>query len=524
MSIIKEYNIARDNADEPETLERASELTWSMVAEHLASYNRAHNNPHFTYINLSSMRCRQPFVFKDKDTLLTPLTIRTPLTTGNDGWESLTPHTRVELANPRGGQMTMRLLPPLIQSGARAGCVREEPIDDLIHSEAGINELTALLPDLPPSVFDAKAMRGFRPVHVRVSFEDTMATPIACSGKPVATINKWLKRYDLPPIDTERSNRWLADISTALAAREFTVEWIPDSIPISEVYSEWEGEDADNAPELGSCMSGNSSCFFELYDDLQQAGKLTMLLIKDRGLHCGRALVWRDNNELYLDRVYCVRMNSAFPQKALDAVHQFLKDEGIVKCVYSTDGFSMHLFHRRLSVHLPHGADRYESVPYADSLRYWYADRYLSSSSERGAFLMAELNRTDGELEINEEEEEEEEEEEPSMVEDVDGDMIPEEEAVYLTVYNGYVRLCDTTVTYWHGRVHDDDVVYVSPLFYAHGCRSAYGESTVQTYDGHCILDAHAAFVGDRRYHRDEVRVDPATGCNVLITDANTEA
>lgn len=519
MSIIKEYNTAKESTDEPESLERASEITWGMVVEHLSSYNRAHNNPCYTYINLSSMLRRQPFVFKDKDTLLTPLTVRTSLSSGNDGWEPVTPHTLVELVNPRGGQMTMRLLPPLIQSGARAGCVREEPLEDLIRSEAGVNELTALLPDLPPSIFDAKAMRGFRPVHVRVSDEDTMmATPIACSGKPVATINKWLKRYGLPPIDTERSNRWLADISTALASREFTVEWIPEYVPISEVYSEWEGEDASEAPELGSCMSGNSSSFFDLYDDLQRAGKLTMMLIKDRGLHCGRALVWRDNNELYLDRVYCIRLNSAFPQKAIDAVHQFLKDEGIEKCVYSTDGFSMHLTHRRLSVRLPHCADRYESVPYVDSLRYWYNDGYLSSSSERGAFLMAELNRTDGELEINEEEEE------PSEVEDINGDLIPEDEAVYLTVYNGYVRLRDTTATYWHGRVHDDDVVYVSPLFYADGCRSAYGESVVQTYTGHNIIDTHAAFVGDRRYHMDEVRVDPETGCNVLITDADTEA
>ena len=108
MSIIKEYNNAQANADEPSALERASELTWTMVVEHLISYNRAHNIPHYTYINLSSMLRRQPFVFKDKDTLLTPLTIRTPLITGNDGWESLTPHTLVELANPRGGQMTMR--------------------------------------------------------------------------------------------------------------------------------------------------------------------------------------------------------------------------------------------------------------------------------------------------------------------------------------------------------------------------------------------------------------------------------
>lgn len=518
MSIIKEYNIARANADEPEAIDRASELTWNMLVEHLMAHNRATNSPHYTYINLSSMLRRQPFVFKDKDTLLTPLTARTPLTTGNDGWEGLTPHTLVELANPRGGQMTMRLLPPFKQGGERAGCIREEPLEDLILSEAGINELTALLPDLPPSVFDAKAMRGFRPVHVRVSYEDTMATPIACSGKPVATINKWLKRYDLPPIDTERSNRWLADISTALAAREFTVEWIPEYVPISEVYSEWEGDEAEGSPELGSCMSGISSTFFELYDDLQRAGKLTMLLIKDRGLHCGRALVWRDNNELYLDRVYCIRMNSAFPQKAIDAVRQFLGDEGIEKCVYSTDGFSMHLSHRRLSVRVPYCTDRYDSVPYVDSLRYWYADGYLSSSSDRGAFLRAELNRTDGELEINEEEEE------PSEVEDLNGDMIPEDEAIYLTVYNGYVRLYETTVTYWHGRVHDDDVVYVSPLFYADGCRSAYGASTVQTYDGHCIIDTHAAYVGERCYHRDEVRVDPATGCNVLITDANTEA
>lgn len=516
MSIITEYNNAKGSTDEPEAIEQASMLTWEMVNDHLGQHIT--DKSRYVYTNLTQVARRQPFVFKDKDTLFAPLTVRTTPDSSSDGWEALTPHTQLELTNPRGGEMTMRLLPPIVQSGPHAGCVKREPIDDLIHSEAGIKELTACLPDLPPSVFDAKVMRGFRPAYVRVSYNDMMATPIACSGKPVATINKWLKRYDLPPIDTERSNRWLADISTALAAREFTVEWIPEGVKISEVYSEWEGEDADNAPELGSCMSGNNSDYFELYDDLQGAGKLTMMLIKDRGRHCGRALVWRDCNQLYLDRVYCIRINSAFPQKAVEAVHRFIGDEGIEKCVYSTDKFSMHLTSCFLSVRLPYGSENYECVPYVDSMRFWYDDGYLSSSSQRSSRLRAELNRTDGELDYQDDEFDE-----PSQVEDIHGDWVDENDAIYLTRYEGYVRTEHTTRTYWSGLIDDDDVVYLSDTFYGAGERTAHADDTIMTANDERIAGSHACLVGDRWYHQSQVILNPTTGSWELLGEANTD-
>lgn len=519
MNIINEYEQAKRNAEEEEAIDMASEATWKMLANHLMQHQTRERISRSAYINIHTMARRQPFVFKDKDTLLTPFSVRVDRGLTSDGWEAVTAHTAIKLAHPRGGEMMVRLLPPVEQSGPAAGCLKHVNLDPMLNDEEGVKQLAALLPDLPPSIFDTKTMRGFRPVEAYVDHSSTLPVPVACSGRPVATINKWLKRYDLPPIDTETTNRWLAQVSTILSSKQYTVEWIPKGISISEVYSAWEGDEDEDHPELGSCMSGQDDTYFEMYDDLQRDGVLTMMLIKVNGRHCGRALVWIDGGQYYLDRVYCVRVNSAFPERAVSAVKDFLAQEKVEKCVYHTDRFSANLSHRVLSVCCA-TLDNYNCVPYVDSLRFWYSDGILSSRSDRSCHMLAELTNTDGSLNIHEEEEE-------ITVRDIFDEDIPEDDATYLPYYSGYIRSCDVCYTTYDGGIHDDHVYYLDRAFYLGGA-TCHRDNAVETYANLWIYEDHAVTLDDGRIaHESETYTDDDDKVRLLSekdADASAEA
>lgn len=512
MNIIEEYENAKRNAEDEEAITQASEVTWDMLNNHLARHNRSTKPELSTYCHVHALARKQPFVFKNKDTLLAPFTVRTTVDAecNNDGWQPITPITFIRLAHPRGGDMTLRLMPPIEPTGDRAGSVKQGvDLGSLISSEEGLKQLTTMLPDLPPSVFDSKTMRGFRPVEATLQYPSySHHIPVACAGRPVATINKWLKRYELPPLDTATTNLWLSQIDSILAVKQYTAEWIPDGTCISEVYSDWE---ADEEIDLGSCMSGKDYTYFALYDDLQRAGRLSMMLIKINGAHCGRALVWHDNGQYYLDRVYCVRINSCHPQKAIDAVRQFLRDENIVKCVYHTDGFANDLSHRLLSIPTPSTLCVYDNVPYIDSLRHWYVDGMLSNRDDRPCHKLSELDNTDGSLNVEEPE---------RMVEDIFGEEIEESQAVYVFYYDGYVRSGDTTLSTRDGRIHDDHLVYLSPLHYTR--ESCHMDNAIMTADEQMVLVDDSVTLADGRvFHHSLTRTEDN---EIVLICGNTEA
>ena len=341
-------------------------------------------------------------------------------------------------------------------------------------------------------------------------------------GRPIATINTLLKGYGLPLLDTLAGNEMLAKISTYLNGERVVVSWLDD--PISELYSNETGRQT-----YPSCMKGCDANYFELYDDLQSAGRLRMLLVHkssntDSGDHIGRALVWCGQNpdDLYLDRIYCpTSPTSSDPRPDIvEAIANFCKAEGIAKAVFDqTSRLIPALSLTALRVRCNNY--EYDAYPYVDSLRYLYHDGWISTSSARGEYHLI-LNQTDGRHEDQDEQED--------LVVCACGNQYPESETRYSDArrehyHEDEVSWVDTANSF----IPDDDIVRINRTAYdrerddvveLHDGDYALYEDVVELHDGSYALIDDTNELHDGSYALTSDTVLLHDGAYALLEDA----
>ena len=301
-------------------------------------------------------------------------------------------------------------------------------------------------------------------------------------GRPIATINTLLKSYGLPLLDTMAGNEMLAKISTYLNGERVVVSWLDE--PISGLYSQ---EETGRQQDFTSCMTGCDAHYFELYDDLQRAGHLRMLLVHkasntDSGDHIGRALVWCGQNpdDLYLDRIYCPRSSTSSDPRPdiVEAIANFCKAEGIVKAVFEqTSRLIPALTLATLRVRCNNY--EYDAYPYVDSLRYLYRDGWISTSSARGEYHRV-LNQTDGRYEGQDEQED--------LVLCACGNQYPESETRYSDARDGHYHEDEVSwVCTSNSYIPCDDIVHINRTDY-----DRERDNVVELHDGDYALERDA--------------------------------
>jgi hypothetical protein len=344
-------------------------------------------------------------------------------------------------------------------------------------------------------------------------------------GRPVATINTMLKGFGLPQLDTLAGNDMLAKVAAAVNDERAVVSWL--EAPISELYS----NESSSYQRFTSCMKGESPETFEIYDELQEAGRLRMLLVHkasrpESGTHIGRALVWVGANpdDSYIDRIYCESAaNSSDPNPMVaQAISDFCKAEGIGKTVYEqTARVIPFLTHTTLRVKSNFYFDRY---PYVDSLRYLYDDGWLSTSSSRGYDCRI-LNQTDGMYEGQGQDDEDD------LILCACGSYYPEDETRYSnsrgeTYHNDDVSWVSTS----DGFIPDDDIVSINGTDYdrerddvveLHDGDYALHDDAIELHDGDYALIEDAVLLHDGAYALERDAVELPDGYFVLRVDAH---
>ena len=280
-------------------------------------------------------------------------------------------------------------------------------------------------------LFSTNGLRVRRSYTAGVSSTDRIATWCA-HGRPVATLNKWLKRFAVPPLDTTQGNALLAQIDDVLQEQRAQCAWAEGGI--GRFYS------THASVPYSSCMAGADEDWFELYDHMQSRGQLKLLELTRDGQHIGRALVWFGSNpdDLYLDRVYAPPYRDSFEPDVVQAINEFCAAEGIQKTVYAqtaeriglqyVGGFTIEVGAR------PHDFSYY---PYVDSLRYFGHDGRLRMQNSHSCIV---LDQTNGGP--NDED----------YVTLENGDRVPEDDARYSNLFGGLYHRDDCT---WSD-LHDD--------------------------------------------------------------------
>jgi hypothetical protein len=291
-------------------------------------------------------------------------------------------------------------------------------------------------------------------------------------------------------------------------------------------------------------MKGESSDYFEIYDELQTAGRLRMLLVRkasntDGGTHIGRALVWVGENpsDSYIDRIYCpTSPTSSDPHPmVIQAIADFCKAEGIEKTVFDqTARVIPWLTKTTLRVKCSFYFDHY---PYVDSLRYLYDDGWLSTSSSRG-YNCRILDQTDGRYNGEDEEDEE------NMIYCACGNYYPEDETRHSDSRDEHYHNDDVSwVQSSSDYIPDDDIININNEPYdrerddvvvlyngdyallddvveLHDGEYALTEDTVKLHDGDYALtkDTVELHNGDYAFHDDVVTL--SDGSFALAEDA----
>jgi|694.fasta_scaffold20824_7 hypothetical protein len=328
-------------------------------------------------------------------------------------------------------------------------------------------------------------------------------------GRPIATINAMLKGYGLPELDTLAGNDMLAKIAAAMDDERAVVSWLGD--PISELYC----NETSDYQKFTSCMKGSPSDYFEIYDELQDAGSLRMLLVHkasntDGGTHIGRALVWVGQNpdDSYIDRIYCASAASSSDPNPMvvQAIADFCKAEGITKTVFEqTARLIPWLTHATLRVKSNFYFDHY---PYVDSLRYLYDDGWLSTSSSRG-YECRTLDQTDGRYNGEDEDREEE-------IECACGGWYPESDTHYSSARGDYYHESDASwVATSHDYIPNDDIVTIGREEY--DCER---DDVIELHDGGYALIDDVVLLYDGNYALCDDAVELPDGDYVLREDA----
>lgn len=292
-------------------------------------------------------------------------------------------------------------------------------------------------------------------------------------ARPASAINTMLKRMGYEPLETADSNALLAKVDELLLRFVTSVEWL-DDLP-SRFYNQ------DSCCEYSSCMKGESTDYFELYDSFFNDKRLRLIGIFRGDTRVGRALVWTGENpaDLYLDRVYAPGNRSTFDPDIVKAVKEFCVAEGITKACFdqTAQWFGLTMVGKlKLRVPQGRGPDWFGRVPYVDSMRFFGHDGYLRNYEGRNIPHRT-MDNTNGHF---------------------SGDDSDGEEGVMVTGGPG------------EGDYHDEDeicwVERLSETWLREYC--AYSDhlddyipdsKSVETYDGHLIWkeDAVALFDGD---------------------------
>ena len=294
-------------------------------------------------------------------------------------------------------------------------------------------------------------------------------------GRPVAALNKWLKRFGVPALDTTQGNELLAAIDDVLQEQHAQCTWAEGRI--GRFYSSHTGV------PYSSCMAGADEDWFGLYDDMQSSGKLKLLEITRNNEHIGRALVWFGSNpdDKYLDRIYAPPYRDSFEPDVVKAIKEFCAAEGIQKTVYGQT-------EERIGLHYVAGFSiatgvcpyDYSHYPYVDSLRYFGYDGRLRTQNTHNCIV---LDQTNGGP--NNEDEDEDEDEDYVTLEN--GDRVPEEDAYYSNVFCEWYTRDDVTWSSLH-----DDWIPDNHLVELHDGTYTHDENPdiLQLHDGeHALTD-----------------------------------
>lgn len=295
--------------------------------------------------------------------------------------------------------------------------------------------------------------------------------------RPVSCIMQACDHLKIPKPDTKVTNDILADIEAVVKGYRYSCHFI--DCPISEIY------EAEPDDKFGSCMASSPASWFELYDRLQEAGKLGMIRILRGDVHAGRALVWYGSNpdDVYLDRIYTDTSCGVKVPAALAAIKEFCAEHDIAKCIHPNTPNDIGLEFRNLSMLVPFDVCDCEELPYVDSMRYYFSDgRLRNRDNASGAYVVAKMCNTDGTAEI----------EDGDYVTTSCGDRIREEDATYVERHGEYFHNCDCVNTHDDEYELRDDCTELTSDYYGHD---------VWAHDSRCTFIDDL----DESYHNDDI-------------------
>jgi hypothetical protein len=321
-------------------------------------------------------------------------------------------------------------------------------------------------------------------------------------GRIVSTLNAFLKRLALTPLDTPAGSALLASIDDLFIQNRVTVSWWEQSI--SYLYS-----GTDTAPYV-SCMKGRPEEWFALYDHMQRNGQLRMIVLERGGEHVGRALVWQGENpdDLYLDRIYAEDYRGGQAPDVITAIKEFCRDHGIRKAVFEQTSERIGLTHvngLRIKVAGGMGPDDFEYYPYVDSLRYFHYDGWLAMSSRSGVNQIC-LDDTDGGPNPG------------NYVTLANGDRVPEDDAVFSSITDESYYRHDATYSEYHDTyIPDEEVVTTVEGHVTYNDN----EDLTWLHDGECTLDSDYVELRNGEYAMEADAVELYDGSYVLDGDSD---
>ena len=384
-------------------------------------------------------------------------------------------HVHHEIVKLKSGTLSLDLnMPPVMESG-RLHDLHVYSLEGLV---AYANKAKIRLPFDP---LDSKSGIRFVTRDSFAVYSSDGKARFTDSSRVVSCINNFLKYTGFPPMPTVKTNPILAAIESVHKLAGYSCEWLHDDESISDVYND---EDSGTTG-YSSCMSGKPTSFFELYDDLEIDGSLSLVhLIDGEGNRRGRALCWKGSNpnDLYLDRLYLPEYSSVQDPLAQAAFKEFCIANGITKTVFQKTADALDLEFKSISIKMPIHIHNYHYAPYADSMYRVCEDGKLRNHSGSGYAVLTELRNTDGSVDL--------EQEEPDGIYICrHGDTFPEDECV--TVRDGTWELaedCEQLESHYYGR-------------------NTYElkDECVRTYDNSFILLEDAILLYDKTYaHVDE--------------------
>ena len=397
----------------------------------------------------------------------------------------MTYHEMVKLSY-RSLLMTLQL-PPIMSSGKQI----DSYVLDLESLDRHARAANVPLP------FDPLTEKGLK-------FLDRSVNSVYCSDlearftdpkRIVSCVNAFLKFISQDGLDQSTTNPMLMKIEAAYAQQAYHCEFISDDDLISEIYH---NEAGASTTRYTSCMAGKSTSYFEMYDDLQQHKRLTLIhLMNGKGEWKGRALCWIGSNpdDFYLDRIYVPESNGYQIQDAVEAFRVFCSANNIRKSVFTKTADSIGLEHKSISIELPKELRYYDSYPYADSMYRVCSDGKLRNHSNypSGVYLTTELHNTDGTIDNDE------------IVYLHDGTRCHIDNACYVERYSEYYNEDECVYT----RAGDNELTrdcYELDRSYYDRNAWAYEDDCVETHDGEFILTDDAIELHDGAFaHTDEV-------------------